>query len=114
MLLVHMAQAPLSAVGFHAQQAVEKALKAVSVLHEVETRRTHDLVALAQALQDAGCAIPFDWEALRRLNPFAVEMRYEDEFASATSREELTETVESVLVWSEHIIFESAPAQGSL
>lgn len=114
MLLVHMAQAPLSAVGFHAQQAVEKALKAVSVLHEVETRRTHDLVALAQALQDAGCAIPFDWEALRRLNPFAVEMRYEDEFASATSREELTETVESVLVWSEHIIFGSASAQGAL
>jgi len=108
MLLVHMAQAPLSAVGFHAQQAVEKALKAVSALHEIETRRTHDLVALAQALLDAGCAVPFELESLRRLNPFAVEMRYEEEFELVTSRQELTETVQSVLAWAECIIFNSA------
>ena len=35
-----------SAVGLHAQQAVEKALKTVLVLAEVELPRTHDLELL--------------------------------------------------------------------
>jgi HEPN domain-containing protein len=34
------------AIGFHAQQAVEKAVKAVLALSEVETPRTHDLTFL--------------------------------------------------------------------
>jgi HEPN domain-containing protein len=35
-------------VGFHAQQAVEKSLKAVLSAHGLEFRRTHDLLTLLQ------------------------------------------------------------------
>jgi HEPN domain-containing protein len=38
----------------HAQQAAEKALKAVMCLQALEYRRTHDLEALAGQLSDAG------------------------------------------------------------
>jgi HEPN domain-containing protein len=34
-------------VGFHAQQAVEKSLKAVLALHEVRVRKTHDIATLS-------------------------------------------------------------------
>ena len=51
---------------FHAQQAVEKALKAVMFLHGLEFRRTHDLEELSGSLTDAGINIPLEAEELRR------------------------------------------------
>ena len=39
---------------FHAQQAVEKLLKAVMVLHGVDYQRTHDLYTLATLRRWAG------------------------------------------------------------
>jgi HEPN domain-containing protein len=39
-------------VGFHAQQAVEKALKAAIVVSGGELRRTHDLRFLIEQAQD--------------------------------------------------------------
>ena len=46
-LLLPLPKATVAATGFHAQQAVEKALKAVCTLRNIEVRRTHDLAALA-------------------------------------------------------------------
>ena len=40
------AQAPDEVIGFHAQQAVEKMLKAALTHNAVRYRRTHDLVEL--------------------------------------------------------------------
>ncbi len=45
-LLFPLPQATMAALGFHAQQAVEKALKAVCTKQSMEVRRTHDLAAL--------------------------------------------------------------------
>ena len=45
-LLFPLPQATMAALGFHAQQAVEKALKAVCTRQNMEVRRTHDLAAL--------------------------------------------------------------------
>jgi HEPN domain-containing protein len=42
------------AVGFHAQQAIEKWLKAVMALHGLEEVRIHDLGRLLELLRDAG------------------------------------------------------------
>jgi HEPN domain-containing protein len=42
------------AIGFHAQQAIEKCLKAVLALHEVPFRKTHDLAELVDLLRDQG------------------------------------------------------------
>jgi HEPN domain-containing protein len=45
-------------VGFHAQQAVEKCLKAVLAQHRVEVHKTHDLRALLDLLVERNLPIP--------------------------------------------------------
>ena len=40
------------AVGFHAQQSIEKCLKAVLSVNEIAFRQTHDLVELTDLLRD--------------------------------------------------------------
>ena len=99
-LLRALPQASMAAIGFHAQQAVEKAIKSVCVMHGLEVRRTHDLAALAQSLIDAGQALPVALDDLRQLNPFAVEFRYDDEFNTSMTREALAATVHQVLAWA--------------
>jgi HEPN domain-containing protein len=53
-LLLSLPQSELSALGFHAQQSAEKALKAVTVHAGLTVPRTHDLVALGSLLTDSG------------------------------------------------------------
>ncbi|MBK1701667.1 HEPN domain-containing protein [Thiococcus pfennigii] len=51
-LLRDSGQAPEEVMGFHAQQACEKLIKAVLVMHGVVFERTHDLAALAALCGD--------------------------------------------------------------
>jgi len=69
---------PDEVVGFHAQQAIEKLLKALLSHHRVAFRRTHDLTELLDLLTAAGVAIPVDIAEVRQLAPYAAEFRYED------------------------------------
>lgn len=62
--------------GFHAQQAVEKALKAWLDLREEEYPRTHDLSHLLAALEALGERCEAYW-SLVDLSIFAVQYRYE-------------------------------------
>jgi HEPN domain-containing protein len=100
-LLLPLPQASLAALGFHAQQASEKALKAVAVLLGLEVPRTHDLAALGQAILDHGTTLPLTVDQLRGLNPFAVEYRYDDELIPAISREALAATLSIIVDWAE-------------
>ena len=108
-LLVGIAEAPMASLGFHAQQAAEKALKAVSVSRGIEAKRTHDLVALAKMLLEVVGVTPFTLEEVRQLNPFAVEYRYEDELGSGLSPDELVELVERVMDWADSCVTSTAP-----
>jgi len=63
-------------VGFHAQQAAEKALKAWLTILGIEFPRTHDLSLLIHKLDGRGIDVTSLWELLN-LNPFAVQFRYE-------------------------------------
>jgi len=49
-------------IGFHAQQAVEKALKAVLVARVGDAPRTHDIVTLLDLARASGVDVP-DWLA---------------------------------------------------
>lgn len=62
--------------GFHAQQAVEKLLKALLAEGQVRLPFTHRLLDLADLLSDAGKDIPSEFEGLLDLTPYAVEFRY--------------------------------------
>jgi HEPN domain-containing protein len=70
------AESPDSVVGFHCQQAVEKALKAVLAARSVEFPFTHDIGLLIQLCEDAGTPLPESLADVDRLTPFAVHTRY--------------------------------------
>lgn len=86
---------------FHAQQAVEKALKAAMIVSGLEFQRTHDLEELAGRLADAGIAIPLNEEELRRLTPYAVEFRYDDEPMPLVSPEQAVSYTSGLLAWAD-------------
>lgn len=106
-LLLPLPQANLAALGFHAQQAAEKSLKAIATLRGIEVRRTHDLAALGQAILDDGGTLPLPTDELRRLNPFAVEFRYNDEVMPKIAREELNSLLRTLLEWARMVVAES-------
>lgn len=68
---------PDEILGFHAQQAVEKALKAVLALHNVRYPFIHDLKALVDLLAKNKISVPQEFEEVRLLTPFATVFRYE-------------------------------------
>ncbi len=63
-------------IGFHAQQAAEKILKAWLTFLGIAYPRTHDLSLLLYRLEETGAEVANLWELLD-LNPFAVQFRYE-------------------------------------
>lgn len=93
---------------FHAQQAVEKCLKAILIVRGVDLRRTHDLIELAGDIEEAGVALPCSAEVLLSLNPFAVELRYDDQVVPLLTAEEATRIVTQVLAWADAKVGEIA------
>jgi HEPN domain-containing protein len=91
----------IATVCFHAQQAVEKSLKAVLFSRRIEVERTHDLVKLAHLLGDHGAVLPVADDQLRRLNPFAVTLRYDDLDIELISRDDTAGLVAQVRRWAE-------------
>jgi HEPN domain-containing protein len=65
-----------SPVGFHAQQAVEKALKGAIASVGEEFPFTHDLGILIQLCEDAGLELPAALSDADRLTPYAAALRY--------------------------------------
>jgi HEPN domain-containing protein len=69
------------AVCYHAQQCIEKLMKALLIEHGVVPPRTHDLVQLDQLLTPLISAWSWPVEELRLLTRAAVEFRYPGESA---------------------------------
>lgn len=91
-------------VGFHAQQAVEKSLKAVLSAGQVAFRRTHDLAELIDLLADRGLPAPPHAETLDTLNPYAVDARYGLVGACGLDRGQTVDQVHDVITWAAHQI----------
>ncbi len=68
----------VSTICFHAQQAVEKYLKAYLILHDIDFPRTHDVDYLLLECQKIN-ANQFDFD-FRSLTEFGVSVRYPDDF----------------------------------
>ena len=69
----------LDTVGFHAQQATEKSLKAILSFHGVEYPRTHDLAQLLTLVLDFVPQMIDFSDRILPLTPYAIQMRYVDE-----------------------------------
>ena len=64
--------------GFHAQQAVEKLLKAWLSARGVDYPKTHNLRAIVDLLTATGPPLPNDLKDVDSLTPYATIYRYED------------------------------------
>ncbi len=90
---------------FHAQQAVEKAIKAVLVLHNVPFPKTHNIGVLLDLLPPES---PRDaaLDEVAMLTEYAVSARYPGE-AEDVTEEELSaavSTAERVLNWASSLV----------
>lgn len=87
-------------VGFHAQQAVEKSVKAVLAAHSVDFPFVHDIGRLVRLLDTAGVDRPSRADEAIELSPWAAEPRYGEVFVESVDRSQLTSIVEAVLEWA--------------
>lgn len=85
---------------FHAQQAIEKSLKAVLFTRGVAYRRTHDLYELADQLSKAGIDLPSSADELAQINPYAVEFRYGDELIQTLDPAEVDAISARIVTWA--------------
>jgi HEPN domain-containing protein len=72
---------------FHAQQAVEKFLKAVLVWHQVEFPKTHDIGRLTDLLKTVDSGLADRVREASALTPYAIEARYPSDLSEPTLAE---------------------------
>ncbi len=97
---------------FNAQQAAEKALKAVCLFRRLDFPKTHSLIRLMDFLEEDGVSIPNEVKSADILTQYAVETRYPSPFEEVT-RTEYREAVilaTEVINWVETIIAEKNDA----
>jgi HEPN domain-containing protein len=100
--------APLATTCFHAQQCVEKALKAVLMAHQANFRRTHDLEEISGLLKKAQLIAPFTEEQYSGLSPFAVEFRYDELTMPVLTMEEVDQIAFRTLEWAREQVSEKS------
>jgi len=83
---------PYDTICFHAQQCVEKYLKALLVLKWVDFPKTHDLVELL-AMVPSDIQLAVEVRELEEITPYAVEIRYPDDWLRL-SRDKAARAVE--------------------
>jgi HEPN domain-containing protein len=88
---------------FHAQQAAEKAIKALLIRHSIRFPYIHDLAALMPLLEKATGGLPGSVRRAVRLTRFAVETRYPGTAAPVGEKEyrEAVELASEVVGWAE-------------
>lgn len=86
-------------VGFHAQQAIEKSIKAVLASREIEIPMTHDLGYLVTLVE----ALPPEVAESRWLTPWAGGWRYDAE-GSPIDREKAVHAAERAVSWSTEVV----------
>lgn len=96
--------ASLVATCFHAQQSVEKALKAVLTARRATFPRSHNLEELGLLVAESGIGLPALARDLRRLTPFAVDFRHDEETIALITTEAAGLLAESVFQWAKVLI----------
>jgi hypothetical protein len=92
---------PDDGLGFHAQQAVEKMIKAVLAHNEVPYERTHNIAYLLTLLDGASIPKPDNAVDLPTLSPWAAELRYARQPEAVPDRMEMRSLVEQTKAWAE-------------
>lgn len=91
---------------FEAQQAAEKAIKAILVLRGIDFPKTHEIASLLALLDQSGLKVPEELWKADNLTDYAVEARYPDRVMPVTEDEyrQAIAVAEKVVQWAEGII----------
>ncbi|HWG21142.1 MAG TPA: HEPN domain-containing protein [Terracidiphilus sp.] len=100
-MALHAPGIPETILGFHAQQAVEKLLKALLAALSIPFELTHNLGRLLNAIHAAGENLPPTPLLLSQLNDFAVVYRYDLLIPIASP--DKNDLIETVRLIREHV-----------
>jgi HEPN domain-containing protein len=88
-------------IGFHAQQATEKLIKAVLAARRVAFKKNHSLSYLIGLVEQRDIDAPSELSEADVLSPWAVEFRYEGEEPPTLDRLTALALVETLRTWAE-------------
>jgi HEPN domain-containing protein len=91
-------------VGFHAQQAAEKLLKAALAATGNDFPFTHNLAALAQLCEDAAIELPSALGEVDLLTPYGVAGRYGVRAPGTVGRATALELAEEAVAWARGVV----------
>jgi HEPN domain-containing protein len=91
-------------VGFHAQQAVEKALKAVLAAASADFPFTHNIALLMQLCDDAGIELLASLGDADLLTPYGVALRYGTRSPGTLDRRAALELADAAVAWAGRIL----------
>ena len=106
---VRFSEVYLEDLCFDAQQAAEKAIKAVFLHSSLEFPFVHDLANLLTLLEREGIGFPSQAKEAVRLTRFAVQTRYPNTTEPVTQEdyERAVKTAEAVLEWARGLVYAS-------
>jgi HEPN domain-containing protein len=87
-------------IGFHCQQAVEKALKAVLAAKGIEFPFIHDLEFFGELCKDSGIDVPSALDGAKALTPFAAAERYGSSEPVGLDRDQALSWAASAIEWA--------------
>lgn len=101
-------------VCFHAQQSVEKSLKAVLLYYRIDFPLTHDLEQLLDTLEQGGIKVPPGLLAVGELTPYAVETRYPGYWGEISEYdvENAIALAEETISWAGRVVQEAGEGSG--
>lgn len=91
-------------VGFHAQQAVEKAVKVALMLEGIDFPKTHDLEYLIVQAGKHSIAMAPELESASWLTPWAAEFRYDDAPIEALDRKRAIAVANTAVSWCQELV----------
>lgn len=91
-------------VAFHAQQAVEKAFKAVLASVGADFPFTHNIALLMQLCEDAGVPVPASLTDADLLTPYGVALRYGARSPGTVDRRTALGMAGEAVVWARGLI----------
>jgi HEPN domain-containing protein len=92
-----------SILGFHAQQAVEKSLKAALARHGIEYPYSHDLDGFVELCKNNALDLPEELDGVDRLSEFGVRVRY-GMTEAALDRDQALRWAARSVEWAEGIV----------
>jgi HEPN domain-containing protein len=96
-LLLHGSETPIAATAcFHCQQCAEKYLKAFLIEHEIDFPKRHELIPLLKLCLRVDKEFTVLLKDLRRLESFAVSVRYPGITVKAETAEEALQAAKRV------------------